>query len=499
MDIVLKINSASNGRQDSEIVNDLFENNASFFTTRNVPSGQELYKILSWRILPVEVTTHVIFSQGFRVDYVNKEMFGYVVESDDMGKDISRLMPVNVGDGVAVLKAFAITDKRTDDVMGCIEESITRAIEVLSTNNCWPHAVADVRYTRSRNTSVFVSLSDRYVGVFRCNSAQNIYFMYIKTCDFIEPDADTVTTVQDRISYSRVIELHDLIERVANDCICDIVGGTDKVHIVTLWKTSFNCCLHGGSLGYQIYVNCYHMEKQNMMPIVGNDIGILWILSDDGIMSVYAANMAEDKILDSLSTAGKVVNLASSLGNIGYFEPPSWSARFLNDMVFYDSVWIDIKSETSRKRSLLSKQNLFFGDVYANSESIPSVTKLLDYESAAPSFAFEDISREFKERQLVLPHAEVAISACTILNTPTYIFRITPRERLHFYNMLTCSTISIMHDDDAVLCEFIKSTLDNKKSLKTVAATDDSTLWTFNVRDLLGPEFGQFARDTHDI
>jgi hypothetical protein len=55
-----------------------------------------------------------------------------------------------------------------------------------------------------------------------------------------------------------------------------------------------------------------------------------------------------------------------------------------------------------------------------------------------------------------------------------------------------------MHDDDKALREFITCTLDNKKSLETVAASEDSILWTFNVRDLLGPEFGEFARDNSD-
>ena len=57
----------------------------TFFNKRNINSKDDFVYVMKWNILKtINSNVNIIFSLGFSVDYINKQISGYVHESDEV-------------------------------------------------------------------------------------------------------------------------------------------------------------------------------------------------------------------------------------------------------------------------------------------------------------------------------------------------------------------------------------------------------------------------------
>ena len=505
----------------------------TFFNKRNINSKDDFVYVMKWNILKtINSNVNIIFSLGFSVDYINKQISGYVYESDEVN-DVQFVNNFNSNkEGAAILYALNVDVSEVKNDVAFNEISLFA--KYLSSIGAWPADTHEQEVVESGKT-VFVSSKDRYIALFRSSTVQSIHYLLIKTSYFDIADNETLFALSNSNNSSKLL---NCIRQYAPKFFKRFITTRKTLNISELWSTTFNDCI-STERGMSYYNNCYRIdwEGQCVLPIVDIENRTLFVLSDaDNFWSIKdmmePSKEKQQKLISSMATNSKTLNLSRSFDDLGIFELPKRGIKpdFTemltkkenfnsnnnnnnnndsdddNDDYDYDNnnnnnnnnnndIHVNNNNNNNdddenngndkedKIEAIQPYQEIVnhSGAVWRDKEITPTIADIMLYEKNLPTVSLkDDILNDFIPKFFV----QAAFLLNCVHNPPSYVFDVSAIQLLNIHFLFNSRQLVCPHDNKQLFILCVDELFSHSHTLSSIQQSDDLKYFTFDIHTL---------------
>lgn len=500
-----------------------------FFKKRNVNSKEDLVCILKWSLLKnLTSNIKIIFSLGFYVDYINKQLTGYVYQTDNSDDENFTNNYNSAQEGAAIMYALNIDSREYSDSI--IFRKFSELQKFLAQNGAWPESesdlVSDSEFEKEPNGNIFVSSKDRYMALFKSTSIQTIHYLFIKTSLFNNNSSSSPPSLFALSNSNKAQNLLTKIRNYAPTFFSNIHKNEANVDVTEIWSTTFNDCVSIEN-DFAYYCNCYRTDSQNqcVLPVVDVENRSLFLLSDSNnfwsISDIANASKPstpyhqQKKLLDSLLSNSKTTNVSESFNQIGIFELPKRGISsdfkelnakedtYDNNTNYYHhqnnnntKILIDVhdgnddddkkegEGEGEEDEIVEGYENIVVNDggTFRDVHISPTIREIINYEKSMETLSLQDeILNEFTNTKC---HVQTAFLIKCLFNSPSYVFDVTPEELLQIHLLFNSQQLALRHDNKDLFLLCVNKLFNLNHSLSAMHQFDNQKYISFNINNL---------------